>query len=219
MKYSLKTEITSILILVTTWILGIYFYFNFPDRVITHWNFYGEPDGFSGRFTGALMMPIILLGMYLLFLILPSLDPKKERYESFFKVYNILRTAILLVMFLIFTVTGLVNLGIPIDINIAIPSIIGVLFIVLGNYMGKVKQNWFFGFRLPWTLSSENVWNKTNRFGGWSLIILGILIIIVPFLSKNLAYFVFISGILFLTMGTAVYSYFIYKKEQQTLNN
>lgn len=217
MQYSLKTELLSMLVLVASWILGYYFYIHFPETVITHWNFAGQPDGYSGRAFGALFFPALLTGMYVLFIVLPFLDPKRERYESFAKVYAIIRSLILTVMALVFVASGVYNLGYPIRINLVIPITIGIMFLILGNYMGKVKQNWFVGVRLPWTLSSENVWNKTNRFGGYAMMVFGIIMIITPFLPQTIGMVAFALGILGITVGTGIYSYLVYRKEQQSV--
>lgn len=219
MKYSLKSEALPLIAILLSWIAALYFFSNFPDTVITHWNFYGEPDGFSNKYIGAFLLPGIISGMYLLFLGLPFVDPKKERYENFTKPYFVIRTLLILFLIAIYFVSGFVNLGYPIKINVVIPTMIGILFLILGNYMGKIKQNWFVGFRLPWTLASENVWNKTNRFGGWSLMTFGLLIIISPQLPKTIGYAVFIIGIMLVTIVTAIYSYLVYRQEQKQVGN
>ena len=130
-KISWKTEIFSILVLAVSLVLGWYFYNHFPEQVVTHWNFNGEPDDYSGKFFGAFGLPLILLGIYLLFLALPYLDPKRERYTEFSGVYQIFKNLILTVMFALFVITGLYNLGHDINIGIVVPVMIGVLFVVL----------------------------------------------------------------------------------------
>jgi uncharacterized membrane protein len=213
-KLSFKSEIVPLLLTVASFALGFYFYAHFPDRVITHWDFNGRPNGFSGKFAGAFLFPFILLGIYVLFLALPFVDPKADRYRDFAKVYHFFKTAIMLVMFAVFIVTGLSNLGYPVSINRWVPAIVGLLMIVMGNYMGKIKQNWLMGIRNPWTLSSENVWNKTHRLGGWMFIIFGLLIILSPFLPKTLGIAAFVLGTVLIIFGTTVYSYLLYRKEQ-----
>lgn len=216
MRYNIKKEFPALLMLGLAWLAGWYFYMNFPDRVVTHWNFAGTPDSWGKGTTNALAIPSVITGMYLLFLFLPMLDPKKERYEEFGKVYNIFKTLLLLVMLLVFTLTGLFNLGYNISIQYTIPTLIGILMIILGNYMGKIKPNWFVGIKTPWTLSSENVWNKTHRMGGYAFILFGLLIILAPFLPKVLGLIAFILGILTVTVGTFGYSYWVYRQEQNS---
>lgn len=213
-KYNYKTEIIPILVVILSLVLANYFYVHFPDRVVSHWDINGTPDGFSNRFTGAFAIPGLLVFMYALFFVLPLFDPKKERYESFGHVYRIFRNSILTVLFAIYALSGAYNLGYPINIGAVAPVIIGLLFIILGNYMGKIKPNWFVGIRTPWTLSSENVWNKTHRVGGAAFVLLGILLLLTPLLPAAAKFLVLIVGIVVMVFGTMIYSYLLYKKEQ-----
>ena len=126
---------------------------------------------------------------------------------------------LVLVMTLVFLASGLFNLGYNVQIQYVIPTLIGILMIILGNYMGKLKPNWFVGIKTPWTLSSENIWNKTHRMGGYAFILFGILIILTPFLPKTLGFLAFGLGILLVTVGTFGYSYWLYRKENNNNNN
>ena len=213
MKISIKKEIIPIIILILSVVISIYFYKNFPERVATHWNFSGQVDGYSGRAFGAFMFPVMLIFIYFLLLIAPSLDPKKERYAEFEKVYRIFRVAFLIIMFGIFLATGLYNLNYKINIGVVIPIFVGALMMLIGNYMGKIKKNYFFGIRTPWTLSSETVWNKTHRVGGYAFILFGILIMVSPLLNETLGTVAFIVGILIMTVGTFGCSYIFYRQE------
>lgn len=218
-KLSVKTEIIPVLLVLAAFSLGIYFAANFPERVIVHWNFQGVPDGYGSKNFGAFALPALLLGIYILFLLLPVLDPKSERYEQFAKIYHLFKTGIILALFGVFAASGFYNLGVPVPINVVVPVLVGALLIVLGNFMGKIKSNWFVGVRTPWTLASENVWNKTNRFGGYTMVLFGVLIIIVPFLPQKLGLALFAAGAIFATVGTMAYSYWLFKKEKRQISN
>lgn len=214
LKISKKTEFLPITLVVASIILGVYFYLHFPETVIMHWNFQGRPDGFGGRFTGAFAMPLMLALMYVLFLVFPSLDPKKDRYPEFEKTFRILRSAIMGVLFIAFIAMGLSNLGTTVEIGPIVATAVGVFMMVAGNFMGKLKRNSYMGIRTPWTLVSENVWNKTHRFGGWMFILFGAIIIVAPYLSYTLALILFLSGVGLVVVGTLVYSYLLYSKEK-----
>lgn len=213
-KLSFKQELPSLILLVLAWLMGWYFYQHFPDRVVSHWNFYGQPDAWSSKVANAWGLPAIVSGIYLLFLALPYLDPKKERYAEFARVYHIFKNLMLVVMLLVMAAGGLYNLGYPIPIQYVVPAIVGGLMIILGNYLGKLKQNWFVGIKTPWTLSSENVWNKTHRVGGYLFVIFGLLIITTPLLPRLLGLVAFITGVTLAVGGTFGYSYWIYTKEK-----
>lgn len=214
-KINFKTEIVLWLIIVLSFGLALYGYQNLPDQIASHWNFRGEVDGYASKTFGAWFGPILLIGMYALFIILPYFDPQKKRYEEFATTYNIFRFIIIFFFFLIYAATLLFNLGYPLDIGKLIPALIGILFIIMGNYLGKIKFNWFMGIRTPWTMSSENVWNKTHRYGGWLFVALGIVIILDPFLPETLGLITFIAAIVAMILGTFGMSYYFYRKEKQ----
>ncbi len=161
------------------------------------------------------MGPVVLFGMYLLFLTLPYLDPKKENYKDFQTLYLYFRNMIMAVMLAIFALVGFYNLGYEVNISTAIPIIIGLMFIVMGRHLGKIKSNWFVGVRTPWTLSSEVVWEKTHAFAGKCLVAFGAIMVAMPFLTKTLSFILFFLGIALLVFGTFVYSYIAYRKIKQ----
>lgn len=214
-KISLKTEMLPIIIIVATFVLGFYFYAHFPAQVASHWNFQGDVDSYSSRTTGAFAIPLLLLGIYILFLVLPFMDPKRDRYAEFEKVYRIFKNMLLLFMLAIYVALGLFNLGYPINISYVVPPLVGLLFIILGSYMGKIKSNWLMGIRTPWTLSSENVWNKTHRVGGWMFIIFGVIIAVTPFLPEAIELTILIGGIVLILLGSFGASYIFYLKEKK----
>jgi uncharacterized membrane protein len=214
-KITIKSEIFSFLILAISWAASFYFYQHFPDRVITHWNVSGQPDGWSGKGFAAFFFPGLLSGIYLMFLFLPLFDPNKNRYVEFSKVYDVFRNIILGIMALIYFVASISNLGVYLNVGIWVTAAIGLLFVTLGNYMGKIKRNWFVGIRTPWTLSSESVWNKTHRFGGKTFIMAGVLIALSGVVPLRLRLPLFVLAIMIVLFGTVVYSYLVYLAEKK----
>ncbi len=212
MKFTFKTEIIPILIILISIGLGFYFYSAFPDTVPVHWGVNGEVDRWGSKFEGAWLMPMIAVGMYVLFLVLPLIDPKKEKYQQFFKVYLMFRTLILLMMFGIYLIASLNTLGYNVRVEVWIPVAIGLLFLIMGNYMGKLKANWFMGIRTPWTLSSDEVWNKTHRLGGKMFMILGVLLMITPLLPYSNIFLTVVMPVLIVGLVPVVYSFVLYKK-------
>jgi len=212
--YSPKTEIWPLLILITAIGLSFWAYPQLPERVISHWNFYGQADGWSSREFHAIFFPGLLVAMYALFSLMPKFDPKGERYREFAGVYRLIRNLILLVLFIVFTAATYANLGYAVKIGPIVATAIGLLMIALGNYFGKLKRNWFIGIRTPWALSSENVWNKTHRLGGRLFILWGLGLIIAPWLDPTVALLVLLGGIAVL-IWIVVYSYVLFKKEKK----
>ncbi len=213
-KLTWKSEIWAILLVIASIVLSFYFYAHFPERAVTHWDFRGVPNGWSGRGGAAFGIMAFMPGLYLMFLLLPLIDPKKERYAEFAKVFQAFKNILLTLFFAIYLISGLYNMGIPVRVEFWVPWLIGLLMILLGNYLGKIKRNWFMGIRTPWTLSSDNVWNKTHRVGGWAFILFGVCIIISPNLSPFWGTVIFTAGVLVAVVGTILYSYIVYRQEQ-----
>ncbi len=215
LKPTLKTEIIPIVLIVISIVTSFYFYANFPDQVPTHWNFAGEIDDYSSKEFGAFGLVTIIVGLYVMFLLLPYLDPRKQNYQKFIKTYHIFKGAIIAFMVLIYFYSGLAGLGYPVSIGVVVPATVGLLFIIMGNYMAKIKTNWFIGIRTPWTLSNEEVWNKTHRVGGKVFIALGLIMISGIFFPAQIYWKIFIISIFGGVFGTIVYSYLIYRKIQK----
>ncbi len=214
-KPTLKTEILPIILLVIAVTASFYFYAHFPEQVPIHWNMAGEVDNYGSRTTGAFLFPCILVGMYLFFLIIPYIDPKKARYVQFRKVYHVFKAFMILSLAVIYFIASLNALSCNIPVGLWVPIMVGLLFIVIGNYMGKIKSNWFMGIRTPWTLSSEEVWNKTHRFGGKVFILGGVLMMLMYFLPLNWRLPLFIIIIAIILLGTVGYSYILFRKEEE----
>ena len=214
-KPSVKTEIIPVLLLIIIAVASIYFYNHFPDKVPTHWNFAGQADGHSSRAVGAFALPGMLIGFYLMFLTLPLLDPKKERYQQFKKVYHVIKGLIIIFMATIYTAASLTVLGYNVPINKIVPFLVGGLFILLGNYFGKIKPNWFLGIRTPWTLSSEEVWNQTHRLGGKAFVLGGVSIMFIPLFPAFLFPWLLLGVVFSISLGPIVYSYILYKREEK----
>lgn len=173
----------SLLVWLGTLLLSAVLWAWLPDRVPIHWNIHGQPDGFVGRLAGALLAPGMLFATIALMLALPAMSPKSFRIEPFRNAYNF-------VMVLLSALFGYIHLvSLWAAINPGMDSgrlLIGgmlLVFALLGNVMGKVKRNFWMGFRTPWTLSSDAVWTSTHRLGarlvvatsvlGFALLILG----------------------------------------------
>ncbi len=214
LKINWRTEWFSAGLLILSIFLGVYFYQHFPATVPIHWNWQGEVDSYGSAAFGAFLLPGVMLVMYLLFLVLPYFDPKKERYADFVEAYHNFKDLLIIFFFSIFWLTGLAGLGYDININLALPIILGLLFIGLGSLLRKIKMNWFLGIRTPWTLSSEEVWNKTHRAAGPVFMISGLLIILTSFIEPCSRIILFILAILSPVIGLPAYSYILFRREK-----
>ncbi|MCR4280405.1 MAG: SdpI family protein [Candidatus Komeilibacteria bacterium] len=212
MQLNLKKEWLPWALIIVSWLASFYFYANFPDQVATHWNFAGEPDNYSGAGFAAFFFPGLITLIYIMFLYLPKLDPKKDNYAGFATTYNIIKNLLIAFMVLLYFFTGLNGVGYDIAINIVVPPAIGLFFIIIGNFMGKIKSNWFMGIRTPWALSNETVWNKTQRFGGKMFVLAGIILLLTPWIAEDMFMNLFIPTLLIVVLAPIVYSYIVYKQ-------
>lgn len=214
-KPTLKSESVPLITIIISVVLSFYFYAHWPAKIASHWNFSGEVDGYGSSMFMAFFFPILFIILYLFFIFLPYIDPKRERYAEFAKTYHIFKAAIILALFAVYTVTGIYNLGYDFNVGIAVTLIIGILMIVIGNYLGKIKFNYFIGIRTPWTLASETVWDKTHHASRWFFIVFGLLIIIAPFLPEIGGIIAFIAGAVVAVAGSFLYSYLVFRQEKK----
>ncbi|MDP2944274.1 MAG: SdpI family protein [bacterium] len=214
-KYSLRTEIWPLLILLAAIGLSLWAYPQLSARVITHWNFNGQANGWGSREFHAIFFPALLAAIYVLFIFLPKLDPLGARYQEFAGVYRAMRTLILLVLLVVFVAATLANLGYAINIGATVAGAVGLMMIILGNYFKKLKRNFFVGIRTPWTLSSDNVWDKTHLLGGRLFMLWGLGLILAPWLAPVAAFIILFGGMAVIIAWVCIYSYVLYKKEKK----
>ncbi|MBA2877859.1 putative membrane protein [Anoxybacillus kamchatkensis] len=208
----MKKHAFIIILIACSYVLGLLAIPFLPDEVAIHWNVAGEADSFINKWWGALLFPIFLTGIVALVVFLPKVDPRKENYEKFEKVYRIFLHVFVLFLFSMYVVTLAYNIGIPVQVDVVVPIGVGMLFIVLGNYMPKIKPNYFFGIRTPWTLENEEVWQKTHRVGGKVFVIMGIFIMLTIF-ATSVWRFIFLMIIVFGgTMYLFIQSYLFSRK-------
>jgi uncharacterized membrane protein len=188
-----------------------------PDQIPVHWNWAGQPDRFGGRFEGLLGLPLAAAGIYALLLFLPRLDPRRKNYAAFAAPFAIIRTAVVALLLGIDAIVLLWIRGHRMHLNTVLAAEIGLALVVMGNYLPKVKSNWFVGVRTPWTLTSEASWRQTHRLAGWLFTLGGLLTFITALVRPDVAPAVMI-GVLAASAGASVvYSYFAWKNDPERI--
>src|SRR5882672_10479086 len=160
------------------------------------------------------IMPLVIIVMTGLFNVLPRLDPRRENYTKFIATYWLIANAVILFILIGHAMIIATGLGFAVKIDRLMPIGVGLLFIVLGNYLTRVEPNWFVGIRTPWTLSSDTVWRKTHRTGGWLMVVGGFVIAAAAFLSHGAFLPLFIGAIVIAAVIPIVPSYILWKREQ-----
>jgi len=209
-KPNLRIEIIPLILIFATIISSVYFFTVLPEEVPVHWNLQGEVDRTGSKIFHVVFFPLLVLGMYLMFLLIPYLDPKKERYEQFKKIYHVFKNTFVAFMSLVFFLTSLNALGYNLPIEKYMPIFVGILFVIIGNYLSKIKPNWFMGIRTPWTLSSEENWRRTHQMGGKIFILSGIIFVSIPFLPIEWRGWLMGASIALAVIGTIGYSLYTY---------
>ncbi|MBU1626425.1 SdpI family protein [bacterium] len=208
-----KSEIALLVLIALSFLISLVFYPSAPDKIATHWNAKGNVDGYMGKFWGTFTMPLILVGITLLFLAIPRIDPLKANIEKFRNYYD--GMVIIISVFLILTHLWVIlwNLGFQIPSNLTLSIGLGLLIIYLGILCKHSKRNWFIGIRTPWTLSSDSVWEKTHKIGGNLFILAGFITLFGLFFDEWAIYFLIVP-IIIVSIYTIIYSYVEYQKEK-----
>lgn len=206
-----KIDIVILIIILISFGIAIYYYPQMPEKMASHWNAKGEIDGYMGKFWGLYLMPGITALMYLMFLIIPKIDPLKKNIEKFrvyFDWFILLMVAFLLYIYIL---TIAANLEYAFNMTTMILPAIGVLFIYIGFLVQHAKRNWFIGIRTPWTLSNDVVWQKTHKLGGKLFKIAGILVLL-SIIFESVALWIILGAALIAGLYPVIYSYFEYEK-------
>ena len=191
-------------------------YQKLPERVPVNFGFDGTVNAYGDRATLWMMAGLGPL-MALLFQFLPRIDPKRQNYAKFQRYYD--QFAIFMELFLLvvfgLVVTETLRPG-TVSIGRAVTALISIMLVLLGNMMGKIKHNYFFGIRTPWTLADPDVWTRTHTLGGKLWFALGVVLLPCSLLLPEQAFFVVLmGGLLGTTALVIVLSYLWYRQKQR----
>ncbi|MBQ7340353.1 MAG: SdpI family protein [Clostridia bacterium] len=209
----LKTIFSSLIILLPI-VIGLIFWNKLPNGIPIHFDVNNNVDGTIAKWIFVFIFPIGLVTLHLLSLLLTGLDPKFKNIDK--KNTSVIFIIIPLLSLLVSAVSYSMALGLKINVAFIVMLVLGALFIIIGNYIPKIRQNFSLGIKLPWTLNDEDNWVKTHRFAGVVWVIGGVIIMITSFLS-NL--FLFIGITLALVIIPTIYSYVYYAKNKKDDKN
>ncbi len=212
MSTRLTLSITIVLLAVFL-VVGLAAWKFLPDPMASHWNVNDQVDNTMPKFWGVFLMPILAVGMFVLFLVIPHIDPLKANIAQFREAFNLFIVLILLFLGYIWILSIAWNLGYTnFRMSSAMLPALGILFLFIGWLFRRAKRNFFIGIRTPWTLSSETVWDKTHQLGSILFMISGILALIGSLFGKNAIWFVMLP-LLGSALFLVVYSYVLYQRE------
>lgn len=206
-KDSNRLTILTTIVCLLPIIAGLALYKQLPDPMITHWDFQGNPNGYMPKITAIIILPCILAVINLFVPFLLKADPKYDNIDR--KIKLLISWIIPTVSIFCAATTLAVGLGYDNRLAATAPLFIGLLFIIIGNYLPKTKQSYTVGIKLPWTLHDEENWTRTHRFAGFLWVICGFMLMLSVLIPKK--EILCITLLALMIIAPAVYSYLLYR--------
>ncbi len=184
-------------------------------QVPIHWGLDGQANGFADKTIGLFLVPLITIGLAALMWVIPVIEPRRANFEKSGKAYGAIWVGLILLMAVIEVVTVAAAKGLAFDVSALVFAGTGVLFIVIGNYLPKIRSNYLMGIRTPWTLTSDVSWTKTHRLGGWLFVIEGIAFIVLAIVrpAPGVLFALLMGGMILMIVVLFAYSYQVWKTD------
>ena len=206
-KTNKRTLLLTSLIIVLPLCIGLVLWNQLPNTMATHFGIHGDADGFSSKPFAILFVPLFILAIHWFSVFIISADPRKQNISP--KIFTI----ILWILPILSLYTGLLiysyNMGYPLHVKTWTEGFLGFLFLIIGNYLPKTRQNYTIGIKVPWTLDNVENWNRTHRLAGYVWILCGLIIVVQSFLGLHNVYLM-IGLILLMTLIPCIYSYWLH---------
>jgi len=209
-----KTVVIVLALVLVSTLAGVLHWNQLPNSMASHWNINDQVNGTMPKFWGVFLMPLISLGLLLLFILIPEIDPLKANIAKFREAFNLFIAFMILFLTYVYGLSLAWNLGFTnFKMSESLLPAIGLLFILIGFMIRKAKRNFFIGIRTPWTLSSDKVWDETHRVGSWLFMSSGLIAIIGSFFGGVIAFWFIFAPLIASTVFLVVYSYVLYQRE------
>lgn len=211
LKTHKKTIIITSIVTLLPIVIGLLLWNRLPNEVATHFDAHGVPDGWSSKLFAVLGFPFFLLFCHLLCIAATCADPKKQHIGD--KIFKLILWICPAVSWFGTLATYGYELGWTKNISSLGTLLVGIIFLFVGNYLPKCRQNYTVGIKLPWTLHDEENWNRTHRLAGKLWMIGGVLLFIIALTGYNNIW-IMLPIILILALIPAGYSFFYYIKHK-----
>lgn len=208
----MKKYLFSVVIIVLTILTWVFTYSSLPNDLVTHWGINGDADDYSSKFNAMMTFIGIMIIQYILMVTIPKIDPKNN-YKTFMRPYMAIFNTMFAVLFIINLITILTGLGYDLPIPYLGSFVLGAIFMVFGNFIQKVKPNFFLGIRTPWTLSNERVWKDTHRVSSKLFVLAGVIIMLTAFFPSTYKESIIFTAAIGCIILSIVSSYFIYQRQ------
>ncbi|MBE6958060.1 MAG: DUF1648 domain-containing protein [Ruminococcaceae bacterium] len=206
-KKNLKVLIITSVVILLPILAGLLLWNQLPEQIPSHWNANGEVDGWSSKAFSVFGMPLIMLAFQWICTLGTGADPKKANHPQ--KIVHLVLWIIPILSTVLHIIVYMVALGQNVRVEVVMPVLVGLVLTIVGNYLPKCKQNYTIGIKIPWTLDSEENWNRTHRFAGWLWTICGLLLILTGFFG---GFWIFFAVVLVMVLVPLLYSYILHRK-------
>ena len=213
-KKTNSTLIITTLVCLLPVILALALYDKLPAQIAVHFDQTGAPDNYLPKALAVFGLPVFLAALNLFTHFMLDHDPRRENASATMKL--VAKWSVPLISVIVMPVILFMAMGAEIPITMLVTGLVGMLFVICGNYLPKCKRNYTVGIKLPWTLDSDDNWNKTHRFAGPVWVIGGILFIATAFFDTLYAGLVIMVVMVALP---AVYSYCTYRNQRDLPNH
>ena len=210
LKANRKTLILASIVTILPMLIGIICWDRLPDVMATHFGMNNEANGFSSRAFAVFGLPLVLLALLWLGAFVTAHDPKKQNISP--RMFSLVLWIVPIVSLVVAAMMYPANLGCQLDVTFFSELFLGLLFIIIGNYMPKVRQNNTLGIKIPWTLANEENWNRTHRLAGYLWMICGVLMILLC-LTRLLPAPWTVGLLLIMVLVPCVYSYWLHARK------
>ena len=209
--------IFAIVVLVAMFALSGWAWTQIPadTQIPTHFGVDGQPDSYGGKFEGLFLMPLVSVAVMVLMAFVPRFEPRRRNMQMSGKAYRALWIVLGLFFLALHVSIVLTALGYNVPMNLVISIALGLMFVVIGNYMGKIRSTFMFGIRTPWTLASDLSWNKTHRLGGKLFVASGLAILITGIFAPSLMVWVMLAFLAGVVLISFVYSYLVWRSDPE----
>ena len=186
---------------------GLLLWDRMPDQIAVHWGVDGAANGWSSKMTAVFGLPVLLVILEWLCILATIVDPKKKNISE--KIFCVMLWGMSALSLILNCASYFIALGGKLNINMITFLLLGIFFTVIGNYMPKTKQSYTMGIKLPWTLNSEENWNRTHRLTGFVWSVGGLLMIVNGFVQWVWLSEIIVFAMIFIPI---VYSFVLYRK-------
>jgi uncharacterized membrane protein len=194
-------------------LFSITVYSRLPERVPVHWGISGDANRYGSRIEGAFLMPAIMVALFFILQWFPSRDPRYANILKFRRAYDTVVAATIAFMGAVHVLALGSSLGWRVDMTTVVLVGLGALFMILGNLLPLARSNFIFGIRTPWTLSSDSVWTRSHRVGGFAMVAAGLATVVSAFIAKPVGIVVALTSLIAAGIIPIVYSYVLWSRE------